>query len=105
MVVTRYYGGTKLGTGGLARAYGEAAALALDAAPVEERIVRVELTLRFSFDDTAAAMRMARSFGAEFTAPEYDEAGAALTVRVPQSQADSLVEAFVDATSGRGSVG
>ena len=52
VVVTRYYGGTKLGTGGLLRAYGDAAAEVLDAAPIEERILRHCLRLRFGYDDT-----------------------------------------------------
>ena len=42
VVVTRYYGGTKLGTGGLIRAYGEAARLVLEKSVIEEKILRDE---------------------------------------------------------------
>ena len=102
VVVTRYYGGVKLGSGGLARAYGEAAAAALDAARVVERVVRQTVRLRFHFDDTAAAMHVARRFEAEFGAPVYDESGAQLDVLVARSRAEELAAAFVEATAGRG---
>jgi len=104
VIVTRYYGGTKLGTGGLARAYGEAGGMALDAASAEVRVIREALTLHFGYDDTAAALRVARRHDAEFGAPAYDGAGATLAVRVPRSLAAELASAFVDATSGRGRV-
>lgn len=49
VVVTRYYGGIKLGMGGLARAYREAARRALDAAGVVERFPEAQVSLVVSY--------------------------------------------------------
>lgn len=43
LVVTRYFGGTKLGTGGLVQAYGDAARLALEAVETELKVDRVPI--------------------------------------------------------------
>ncbi len=48
-VVTRYFGGTKLGAGGLVRAYSGAVAKAMDTLPVKERITYVSVKLNFSY--------------------------------------------------------
>ena len=101
VVVTRYYGGTKLGTGGLIRAYGEAAALALDAAPHAERILRETVRLRFDYADTSPAMHTLGQFDAEIVETHYSEA-TELVVAVRRSQAGAFVDAFVEALSGRG---
>src|SRR5712691_9310414 len=45
LVVTRYFGGTKLGTGGLVRAYGDAARAAIAAMKTEGKIERRQLGL------------------------------------------------------------
>lgn len=102
VTVTRYYGGTKLGAGGLARAYGEAAAWVLDEARVQTVVVRVPVTLRFAFADTSAAMRQLDVFDAEIADQSYTPDGTTLALRVRRSEADALADAFVDATSGRG---
>jgi putative IMPACT (imprinted ancient) family translation regulator len=58
VVVVRWYGGTKLGVGGLARAYGGALATALDGRPVVSAIPAVRLELVHAYAWSAAVRRI-----------------------------------------------
>ncbi len=100
LVVTRYYGGTKLGTGGLLRAYGRAAAEALDLAELLETPVVRSLQLAFAYDLTGAVQGVLAAFRLEPTAADY---GAQVQMRldVPVDQADSLTHQLTEATAGR----
>ena len=49
VVVTRYFGGTKLGTGGLVRAYSEAVRLVVDAVPRAEKVLTHTIMLVFPY--------------------------------------------------------
>ena len=104
VVVTRYYGGTKLGVGGLMRAYAEAAGAALDSGRVREVVVRVPVRLQFAFADTAGAMRLLDRFDAEVADQTHTASGTELTLRVRRSEAEALRVAFIEATAGRGEV-
>ncbi|WP_420454045.1 IMPACT family protein [Rubrivirga sp.] len=104
VVVTRYYGGTKLGVGGLARAVGEAAGAALDAARKQVVTVRVPVRLAFAFEDTSPAMRLLDVFDAEVADQSHSAEGTELALRVRRSEAEPLRAAFVEATAGRGRV-
>jgi len=99
LVVTRYFGGTKLGVGGLARAYGEAAAQVL--ASATPRICYAMITLRASFPHAMVSpvMHSVGRVGAKIEGTEYDEeVHLALSVRA--SRADELEAALVEGTRG-----
>lgn len=98
-VVTRYYGGTNLGTGGLIRAYGAAAGAAIDAA--ETILLKRTIGFRLShpYDLSSAVERVLAAKGAHVVTSEYAEA-VSLTVRVPASEADSFTASILDETAG-----
>ncbi len=60
VVVVRYFGGIKLGTGGLVVAYKTAAAEALGAATVVERTVNEEVTVAFGYSSLNEVMRIVK---------------------------------------------
>lgn len=89
IVVVRYFGGIKLGTGGLTVAYKTAAAEALAAATVVERIVCDELHLRFPYPAMNDVMRATSATGAEVVSRGYDTA-CTLSLRIRRSRIDAL---------------
>jgi len=100
VVVTRYFGGTKLGTGGLIRAYGDAAREALDHAPVRVVVRRKPVSVNFSYADTSPAMHTINRFDIEILHTQYgDETKIDLGVRY--SEVSGFIEAFENALSGR----
>ncbi len=64
LVVTRYYGGTKLGTGGLARAYAESAQQAVSMAKIKQILLMQEISLTYSYDDSSHVERMLSQYEA-----------------------------------------
>jgi len=100
-VVTRYFGGTKLGTGGLARAYGDAAARAINEAGVVERYLCTEFTFTLDFPHYDRWLKKVHELGATVTASDFSDR---VTVRakVRNSLAERLSAAFVELTAGKG---
>lgn len=102
VVVTRYFGGTKLGRGGLVRAYDEAARSALDAAP--PLLVWCDATLAFTvpWSDVGAVESVLARFGDAIATIDRnfgDEAR--FSVRVRRSRHTLLAAALTEGTAGR----
>ncbi|PSP92669.1 hypothetical protein BRC91_12565 [Halobacteriales archaeon QS_4_62_28] len=98
-VVTRYYGGTNLGVGGLARAYSRAVKDAVDDAGVVTERPRETLSITVDYDDSGTVRGILESTGVEFDAT-YEEQ-VSFDVRVPVADAHALRERLANATSGR----
>ncbi len=99
VAVVRYYGGTNLGVGGLARAYSRAVKEAVDAAGVVEDVPHERFTATVDYDDSGTVRGILESEDVEFDA-SYEET-AEFVVRVPVAKASGLRERLRDATSGR----
>jgi uncharacterized YigZ family protein len=100
VVVTRWYGGINLGAGGLARAYGGAAAKCLRTAPRRELIERVELELACAFALSGDLYGLIGRLGAEKLAEAFDERGLRLRLRLPASSYDELARRLRDLSRG-----
>jgi uncharacterized YigZ family protein len=98
--VVRYYGGVKLGAGGLVRAYTDAIASALLDAPRVERIALGSLTVEVGYADEAKVRRWIEAQGYALA----DTAHAMLvkmTIRLPVNAIDDAKRTLVDMTQGK----
>ncbi|MEX2531759.1 MAG: YigZ family protein [Gemmatimonadota bacterium] len=98
-VVTRYYGGTNLGKGGLARAYGGAASAALEEIPTVRKVERVAFRLRLEYAWLDPFRREVEDAGGELTDEAFGE-HVDLTLRVPISSVQRLRDALARMSGG-----
>ncbi|MBB3228433.1 putative YigZ family protein [Luteibacter sp. Sphag1AF] len=101
VVVTRWYGGIKLGAGGLARAYGGCAAECLRIAPQVPLIVTGLLELHCEFAGLALVKARLREMDAGIEDESFDATGALLRVRAPLDRLEGISQRLTDLTRGR----
>ncbi len=101
VVVTRYFGGILLGTGGLVRAYTAAASAALDAAQVVTVRACVKCSITVDYSLYERAMLLVNGAGAQAEEPEFTDR---VTLRfvLPSGQEQPLIPAFRELTRGAG---
>lgn len=100
VVSVRYFGGTKLGTGGLARAYGQSASEALDAA----KIITIEKgdKIRFlcSYEEHALIMHIANRYPLISLKQDFG-AKVQLIVEIPEDRSAEFLAEVRDAGKGK----
>lgn len=103
VVVTRYFGGILLGTGGLVRAYTQAAKLALEAAPSGTMRVCVRLTVTVEYPLYERADLLLRTAGAHMEEPEFTHQ---VTLRcvLPQGEEAPLIPKLQEWSRGAAAI-
>ena len=101
VVVTRWFGGIQLGTGGLARAYGGSAAKCLQAGERIELVPRALYSCHCRFSELALLKARLEEYEALIESETFDAEGAELQLALPESQQAALQQLLADISRGR----
>lgn len=99
MVITRYYGGTKLGVGGLARAYSDSSAAVLELCVKIPVYSTKDIKVLCMYEDVDIIRRIIDSYAINSDS-EYRDA-VEFIARIPESQCEIFMNEIISATSGR----
>lgn len=99
-VVTRYFGGIKLGTGGLVKAYQGAVANAMDLLPSTDKILYAHIVLCCDYEHINLLHYHLPAFDAKIVQEEFLER-ITYTIELPVLQKDAFIQTFTNATNGK----
>lgn len=95
IVVIRYYGGIKLGVGGLINAYRIGAQLALEASQIIEKTINSDFKLKFEYKNMSKVMRLLKENQVEITKQTL-ELNCLLEISVRKSNGSKILNLFND---------
>lgn len=101
IVVTRYFGGTKLGIGGLIRAYGETARLLIKQAVIQKLQLYYQLTIVGAYNQLGNILGQLGAHHAEILSTEYTNTGGIITVLIKPELYTSLQERLIEKTANQ----
>ena len=101
VVVARWFGGIKLGAGGLVRAYGRAASECLRNAAKTPLIELARIAIACSFDHVGIVHQLIAQFGAVKRAETFTDDGLSFDIELPRDRMEALQYALREATRGQ----
>ncbi len=101
VVVTRYFGGIKLGTGGLIRAYGGSASHALQHAERIEIIARIAINFHCYYNEWPIIENRLKESDAIIEHQDFDAQGVSVAASLTEDNAALLRKSIIDITRGR----
>jgi uncharacterized YigZ family protein len=99
--VVRYYGGTKLGTGGLARAYGGSAKKVIEISEKIIKYIKKEISISFPYNFTGEIMRIVNRYSLHIISRKNTAVGIEMKVAVPEALVAEVGKAILTESSGR----
>lgn len=103
VVVTRYFGGVKLGTGGLVRAYTGCVQHALEALPLQRFMIMKQLLVSVAYAEVDVMLRIFPAFEVQVMAQDF-AADVAFELVVPDDRLDGFLREVTERTHGRAEV-
>ena len=100
IVVTRYFGGTLLGTGGLVRAYTDAARAGIEGSEIIEKIPGYRVSLHMDYSDVGKVQYLLAQNGIVTESTDFTDK-VAVHILIPEEQMEMVQKKLVESTSGR----
>ena len=99
IVISRYFGGTKLGIGGLIRAYGETARYIIKEAGKRELRLHYSLKININYKLLGTVLGQVEAFGAGIRKTEYTNAGVDISIIIRASEFNKLEKVLIEKTA------
>ena len=102
-VVVRYFGGIRLGAGGLVRAYGSAVQAACDQLPLTVKVAKREATIQVDYQNESLLRRVLEEYQGEIFECSYSEQ-VKVSALLPEDKNNAFSERLIEACSGQASI-
>lgn len=101
IVITRYFGGTKLGIGGLIRAYGNTARIAINKSGKKRLELFYKIKIRGKYDLVGTIMGQSESYAKDILDTEYDENGILVSILINPDFYNDFKNKLIEKTSNK----
>ncbi len=103
IVVTRYFGGTKLGTGGLVRAYSDCAREAIEKSTIKEFFITETLKIKTEFRFYNQIQIIAEKMGAKQVASDFSDI-VKVEYEIRKSKKEEFLKALINVSDGKAEI-